>query len=355
MTWCFQREVDSVEVLELQDKDKGEWDKYVYDSPQATIFHLAGWKDVMEDTFGLRAHYLLAREGGQILGVLPLLYVRSRLSGHFLTSMPTAICAGNDETALALVERAKELVRVSGAKYLILRDSFRRWDVPDLVTQEDHCTLVARLCDDPDQIWQRLDRRVRQHVRRANQAKLEVMIGSEYSEALYPAYSRAMRDMGTPTLGLAFFRNVMSQFPAHFTTVMVGCDGEVLGGAYAALFKDTIYNTWGGMLRQSYRLRSSHIWYWETLRYGCENGFQWVDLGRSRFGSGTYAFKKHWLAEPRPLYEQCYLCGVSQPPPVGSVRADDLWYRVFMDAWRRLPLAMAEFLGPCMRKRMPFG
>ncbi|MFB0546503.1 MAG: GNAT family N-acetyltransferase [Anaerolineae bacterium] len=344
-----------MEVLELQDQDKGEWDKYVYDSPQATIFHLAGWKDVMEDTFGLRSHYLFAREGNQILGVLPLLYVKSRLSSHFFTSMPSAICARNDETARALVERAKELVKASGAKYLILRDSYRKWNLPDLVTNENHCTLVVKLCDDPEQIWRRLDRRVRQHTRKANRAGLEVVIGPDYLEALYPAYSRAMRDLGTPTLGLAFFRNMMRQFPAHFTTVVVRHDREALGGAFAAFFRDTIYNTWGGMLRQSFSLRSSHIWYWETLKYGCENGFQWIDLGRSQLDSGTYTFKKLWLSEPRPLYQQCYLNSVSQPPPVGSTRADDVQYRAFVRVWRHLPLSMTEFLGPCLRKRMPFG
>ncbi len=344
-----------MEVLELQDQGKEEWDKYVYDSAQATIFHLAGWKDVMEDTFGLRSHYLFASEGNRILGVLPLLHVKSRLSGHCFTSMPGAVCAQDEETARALVERAKELVRASGAQYLILRDSYRKWNLPDLVTNEDHCTLVVKLCDDPEQIWRRLDRRVRQHTKKAIKAKLEVMIGPDYLEALYPAYSRAMRDLGTPTLGPAFFRNVFRQFPAHFTMIMVRYNGQVLGGTFAAFFRDTIYTTWAGMLRQFYKLRTTHSLVWETLKYGCANGFQWLDLGRSAWDSGTYRFKKLWLSEPRPLYQQCYLNGVSQPPPVGSTRADDVQYRAFVGVWRHLPLSMTEFLGPRLRKRMPFG
>jgi len=344
-----------MEVLELQDQDKEEWDKYVYDSAQATMYHLAGWKDVMEDTFGLRSHYLFAKERDQILGVLPLLHIKSRLSGHFFTSMPGAVCAQDNETARALVERAKELVKASRADYLIMRDSYRKWNLPDLVTNEDHCTQAVELSDDPAQIWKRIDKGVRYQIRQAIKAKLEVVIGPEYLDDFYPAYSQAMRDLGTPTLGLAFFRNVMRQFPAHFTTIMVRHDRKAVAGWFAAFFKDTVYITWAGMLRQFYKLHSSHILYWETLKYGCENGFQWVDLGRSEWDSGTYTFKKHWLSEPRPLYQQCYLSGISQPPVVGGAREDDAKYRLFVRVWRRLPLSMTEFLGPWLRKRMPFG
>ncbi len=344
-----------MEVLELQDQGKEEWDKYVYDSAQATIFHLAGWKDVMEDTFGLRSHYLFASEGNRILGVLPLLHVKSRLSGHFFTSMPGAVCAQDEETARALVEQAKELVRASGAKYLILRDGHHKWCIPELVTNEDHCTLLVRLPKDLEEIWRGIKKRARQLTKKAIKDGVEVLTGPDSLDDFYPVYSQAMRDAGTPTLGLRFFRRVAAQFPAHFTLTTVRCGCQILGGGFMAPFKDTVYCTWGGMLRQFYNLRPNHLLYWETLKYGCENGFQWVDLGRSRWDSGTFVFKMNWGAEPRPLYQQYYLNGISQPPTVGSSMEADAQYRLFVKVWRRLPLSVTEALGPQLRKNMPFG
>ena len=344
-----------MEVLELQDQDKAEWDEYVYDSPQATLFHLAGWRDVMEDTFGLRSRYLFAREGDQILGVLPLLHVKSRLFGHLFTSMPGAICAQDEETANALVERAKRLVKANRADYLILRDSHHKWNSPDLVTNEDHCTLVVKLFDDPEQIWRAIKRGARRSTKKAVRAKLEVLNGPDYLDDFYPAYSQAMRDRGTPTLGLPFFENILSQFPTHFTIMIVCHDGQVLGGGFVAFFRDTLYCTWAGMLRQFYDLGTNYILYWEILKYGCENRFQWADLGRSEWDSGAFRFKRHWLGEPRPFYQQFYLNGISQPPAVGGSRAADAQYRVFVRVWTHLPLSMAEFLGPRLRKWMPLG
>lgn len=344
-----------MEVQELCERDTEAWDEYVYNAPGATIYHLAGWKDVMESTFGLRCHYLFACDDSQILGVLPLLCIKSRLSGCYFTSMPSAICAQNENVARALFDKAKELVMDQRSKYLLLRDSYRQWDLPGVVTSDVHCTLIAQIGADQEQMWKAIDRRVRQHTRKAIKANLEVVVGPEHLEEFYPPYSRAMQALGTPTLGLKFFRKVMEQFPEHFTSLLVRYEDEALGGALVACFKDRMYNTWGGMLRESFKLRSCHIWYWETLKYGQENGFRSVDLGRSEWNSGTFNFKKHWLSEPQPLYQQCFLNGIACSPAVGSQRANDPKYRAFVKIWQKLPPAATEVLGPQLRRRMPFG
>ncbi len=339
----------------MQEQDRADWDEYVRHSPQASVYHLSGWKDVMSGTFGLPAHYLFTREKAQITGILPLLHIDSRLSGHRFSSMPGALCAEDRESALALFERAMELVTAHGAKYLIMRDGRCKWDLPGVVTNEDHCTLVVRLPADPEQLWRQFDRRVRQATNKAIQADLEIVIGAEHLEVFYPVYSRSMRDLGTPTLGIEFFRNVLKQFPGHFTVFMVRRGSEILGGGLVAFFQGTVYNTWGGMLRSCYHLNPNYILYWKTLEYACQNHFDWVDLGRSGVDSGTYRFKKHWDGEPRPLYQQYYLNGIGHPPAVGSGRKADLKYRAFTGIWSRLPLAVTEFLGPFLRKRVPFG
>jgi FemAB-related protein (PEP-CTERM system-associated) len=344
-----------MQVLELAARDKANWDAFVHSSDQVMVYHLAGWKDVMEETFGMETCFLFAREGDQILGVLPLLRVRSLVSGRFLTSMPGGLCAQDGQAAAALLGRAKELVREHGAKYLILRDSLRKWEDPELHTNEDHVTLVVKLSPDTERVWRGIKKRARQLTNQAVRGGVEVMNGTDSFEELYPTYLRTMRDKGTPTLGLGFFRNIMSEFPDYFKFFVVRHDERILGGGFITPFKDTIYCTWGGMLREFYHLRPNHLLYWETLKYGSENGFQWLDFGRSLRDSGTFVFKKNWGAEPRPLYQQYYLNGITEPPAVGGSREDDAQYRLFTSAWRRLPLPLTEVLGPQLRKRMPFG
>lgn len=344
-----------MEVLELGAKDKANWDAFVRNSDQATVYHLAGWKDVMEETFGTETHFLFARENDEVLGVLPLIRVSSVVSGRFLTSMPGGMCARDDRSAAALLGRAKELVRAHGANYLILRDSLMRWDDPELRTNEEHVTMVVKLSPDTEQVWRGIKKRARQLTNKAVRVGVEITNGTGSFEESYPAYLRAMRDKGTPTLGIRFFRNIMSEFPDHFKFFVVRHDEQILGGGFVTPFKDTVHCTWGGMRREFYHLRPNHLLYWETLKYGAENGFQWLDFGRSKQDSGTYVFKKNWGAEPRPLYQQFYLNGITEPPALGASREDSAQYRLFTSGWRRLPLPLTEVLGPQLRKRMPFG
>lgn len=344
-----------IEVLELEDQDREAWDDYVTHSADATVFHLAGWRDVMRTSFGLRSHFLLARADGEIRGVLPLLHVRSRLAGHFLTSMPGALCAGDDETAGALVQRAEELVHSHGADYLILRDSHTRWDLPGLTTDESQCTLVVPLDGDSKEAWGNVNRHARRQTNKAKKAGLRVIRGFGALDDFYPAFSRAMRDLGTPTLGRRFFAVSAALFPRNLQLLTVSHQDDIYGGGIIAPFRDTVYCTWSGMLREHYDLYPNHLLFWEVLQYGIENGYHQVDLGRSEWDSGSFHFKRHWGAEAQPLYQQTYLNGRGRPPRVGNSLEEDAKYRYFVQIWRRLPLAVTEFIGPLLRRRMPFG
>jgi FemAB-related protein (PEP-CTERM system-associated) len=332
------------------------WDEFVNGTPESSFFHLSSWKKVMEDSFGLRCHYLSVMDGNELKGILPLVYVNSLLSGKYFTSLPGGICAKNEEVAQVLLEKAKQLVKSNKAKYLVLLDSEHKWEMPELVTTNDHVKFIFSLCDGPDEMWSRLGKRNRQKVRKAEKNNVDVMISQDHLEEFNRVYTLAMREKGTPVLGSSFFENMLKQFPENSRTIMVCKDCDMLGGWISAFFKDTIYIFWAGMLSEYYNLNTSHSIYWETMKYGCENGYQWLDIGRARINSGTYVYKSRWPAgETKPLYQQYFLNGIDQPPAVGGAREDNLTYQVFVKVWRRLPLRVTEILGPKLRKRMPFG
>jgi len=344
-----------MQVRELQDRDKVPWNDYVRRATHSNFFHLATWKDVLEQVFDSETHYLLAGNNGHVRGVLPLLRVKSVLSGHFLTSLPGGMCAEDEETAQALLDQAIQLVHSTGARYLILRDGQHKWSMPELQTNEDHVTFVIDLAPDLEQIRRGFKKRTRQLVNQAVKAGLEVTTGADRLDDFYPAYARAMRDIGTPTFGFEFFQSLVDRFPQDLTLQTLSLDQQVLGGGFVAPFKDTVFCTWAGVQREFYGLRPNHLLYWETIRYGNENGFRWVDLGRCKKDSGGFTFKKSWGGEPRPLYQQYYLNDIDEPPAIGQEMAEDAKYRAFVAIWQKLPLPVTEVMGPWLRKRMPFG
>jgi FemAB-related protein (PEP-CTERM system-associated) len=339
----------------MQDKDREAWDDFVCHADHSTFFHLSGWKNVLENALGLQTYFLFARERSRVLGVLPLIQVRSRLSGNYFTSLPGALCSQDETVAQGLVAHAKDLVCSEGAGYLILRDSYRKWDLPGLVTNSDHCTMLVQLSKDPKTILSKADHAVRKGVKKAQRIGLEIWTGMELMDIYYPVYSAAMRSKGTPTLGIKFFRSMAENFPEIFETVVVTYNGKILGGGFIAFFKDTVYNTWGGMLRKYYHLRSNYLLYWIILKNACEQGYRWLDMGRSTINSGNYEFKKQWVGQPQTLYQQFILNGRKALPAVGGRWEDDLKYRTFTGLWKHLPIPLVETLGPYLRKSMPFG
>ena len=86
-------------VSELTDQDRPAWDAYVTGSPHGLPFHLSGWKDVLFRTYRYETPYLLAREGDRIVGVMPLLVIRSFLVGNAVTTLPGGLCADNEDAA----------------------------------------------------------------------------------------------------------------------------------------------------------------------------------------------------------------------------------------------------------------
>lgn len=64
------------------------WDSFVEISGDASMSHLYGWKDVIEKSYGHRTFYLSAKEGEEVIGILPLVLIKSHIFGKQLVSMP---------------------------------------------------------------------------------------------------------------------------------------------------------------------------------------------------------------------------------------------------------------------------
>ena len=79
------------------------------------------------------------------------------------------------------------------------------------------------------------------------------------------------------------------------------------------------------------------------MRRACERGYRVFDYGRSKVGTGPYSFKKNWGFEPQPLSYEYRLYKRDAIPQNNPMNPK---YRAFIAVWRRLPLPVANTLGP---------
>src|SRR5450759_2568606 len=102
-----------------------DWDTFAAAQSGYTHFHRLRWRTVIERVFGHECVYLAARDAaGALVGVLPLVRVRSVVFGHYLVSMPFVNCGGPLGTEVgirALADEAVALARFDKVKLLEMR------------------------------------------------------------------------------------------------------------------------------------------------------------------------------------------------------------------------------------------
>jgi hypothetical protein len=90
--------------------------------------------------------------------------------------------------------------------------------------------------------------------------------------------------------------------------------------------------------------------YWTFLAYAADNGFKRFDFGRSSPGEGTWRFKEQWGAVPKPLFwYQFDKKGNPRARPM-TPGARSRSRMLAESVWCRLPVPVANLVGPKIRK-----
>ena len=322
------------------------WDRFVEDCPEASFFHRAGWRDVIKHSFGHDTYYLYAERAGEIVGVLPLVHIRSRLFGNSLIS--NAFCVAGGPVAHSAADRAE-----------LLAEAKRLADRLDVDFLECRCRLSEdgewqvrsdlyagfrrRIDPDPDKNLMMIPRKQRAMVRKAQTRGLVSEPDGDI-EQFYRIYATSVRNLGTPVFGIVYFRALKQTF-GDACEIMTISDrsGVPVSAVMSFIFRDEIIPYYGGGTSTARVLAANDFMYWEVMRRACESGCQWFDFGRSKIGAGAYNFKRNWGFEPVPIAYSYWLRRLDHLPEINPLNPK---YRNFIAAWKRLPLSLANLLGP---------
>ena len=333
--------------LAAQDKAvSARWDEFVFAHPQATFFHRSGWLRVIESVFGHKGFFLYAERGGAIEGVLPLAEIKSRLFGHAVTSLPFAVYGGvaalNDEAAAALEAEAEKIARGQGAEHLEYRNlgPTRHADWP---RQDLYVTFRKEILPDEEANMLAIPRKQRAMVRKGIKNELRAEIDANV-DRFFDLYADNVLRHGTPAMPKKYFQALLDEFgPDAEVLTVTTPDGKPLSTVLTFYFRDECLPYYAGDDEAARDLAANDFKYWELMRRACARGLKVFDYGRSKQGTGPYAFKKNWGFEPTPLrYEYC-LYKRSDVPQNNPANAK---YRLLIESWRRMPLAFANWLGP---------
>ena len=338
-------------IKTLDAHDVARWDAFVAVCPQASFFHRAGWKEVLERAFGHCGHFLYAERDGRIEGILPMAHVRSRLFGNYLGSTPFCVYGGvaadTPEAAAALEGEAVSLARRLGVDYLEFRHREARH--PDWPRKDDlYVTFRKQIDSDPQKNMLAIPRKQRAMVRKGIEAGLQGEI-DDGVERFYDAYSRSVHKLGTPVFAKKYFQILREVFAGDCEILTVTKDGQVVTSVLSFYFRDEVLPYYGGGSEAARQYKGNDFMYWDLMRRAAERGIRIFDYGRSKRGTGSYSFKKNWGFEPEPLHYEYQLIKARAVPDVNPLNPK---YRLFIGLWKRLPLAVTRMVGPHVVKNL---
>lgn len=338
-------------VAELGRGRESAWDAFVFAHPEATFFHRAAWRHVIERSFGHRTYYFCAERGGAIVGILPLVHVRSRLFGDSLVSTPFCVYGGPlavDEVARAVLDaRAETLARDLSVGALVYRS--RAQSRPDWAQQDQtYATFRKTLDPDPERNLLAIPRKQRAVVRQAIKYGLESRI-EPTPDAQFDLYALSLRNLGTPGFSRRYFRELCDAFGADCESLVVYHRGRAVSGVLSFYFREEVLPYYGGGAPVARALGAADYMYWDVMRRAALRGLRVFDFGRSKVGTGAYAFKKNWGFVPQPLVYEYYLPRGGAIPEINPLNPK---YQLFIALWKRLPLLLANALGPRLSRSL---
>jgi FemAB-related protein (PEP-CTERM system-associated) len=292
-------------------------------------------------------------DGEKVVGVLPIVFLKSKLFGKILSSMPFlnfgGVLGDNCEIEDFLIKEARNLLKQNEANYFEFRHTHKIASLNH--TQEHKVSMRVELQSDPEILWNGFHTKHRTAVRKALNQNFSIQRGTEnLLKDFYPLICRGWRDLGTPLYNISFFENIVTQLSNNFEIYVVYDDKKSIATAFNGLLNDSVEGMWTYALPEYRHKNLNYYLYWEMIRQSCIRGYRYFHLGRSSKDSGAVFFKKKWNAVPQQLYWQYLLPENTRPP---QLNVDNPKYRLAINIWKRLPIWLTRVIGPPIAKNIP--
>jgi len=340
-------------VKKLSEDMYPSWNNYVSRATAGSFFHLVDWKTMLERSFGYQPHYMYVEDNGVIRGVLPLFLVKNIFLRKTLCSVPFGVYGGvvadSPEAEVLLIQDAVERARQVKAAHIEFRHQHH--NACTFPAKDLYVIFQKEIFEDDEKNMSAIPRKQRRMIRQGIKFGLQSKVGGmEDLESFHHIYTTSLRNLGTPAFPVRWFRHLLEGFGEQCRILSVWYQERMVGAVMTFFFKEQVMPYYGGSLPEFWRNSVNDFMYWELMRYGAKGGYKVFDFGRSKKGTGSYEFKRHWGVEPVALPYQYYLPKGGELPNLSPTNPK---FQLGIGAWKRLPLPVANFIGPKIIRFFP--
>lgn len=303
----------SIDYEILNPLNDPEWDARLTPFAGRSSFYSRGWAMVLHEAYGYEPHYFAFKKEGVLCGILPMMEIRSALTGVRGVSLPFSdFCPplldsdiDTDFVLAVLFDHSRK----QGWKEV----EFRGGELPIQVVEPSGWYYRHRLTipESDDAFCTQLKHSTRSNIRKAQKSGLTVVRG--HSEELMDEFVRmnvlTRKRHGLPPQPRSFFRKVHEHIIAtkQGSIFVVRNGEESLSSLLCFECGETAFLKYAATRGSSLELRPNNILIWEIVRLYREEGLRILDFGRTDPNNeGLRRFKRGWgLEESVISYFRC--------------------------------------------------
>jgi FemAB-related protein (PEP-CTERM system-associated) len=163
----------------------------------------------------------------------------------------------------------------------------------------------------------------------------------------HAVYAESVRNLGTPVFPRALFGAVLDAFGEDADILTVLDRGTPVASVLSIYHRGAMMPYWGGGTAAARHLRANDAMYYALMNHARERGCTRFDFGRSKTNSGAFHFKRNWGFEAQPLAYAAWTASGAVPRDADPTSPR---YQAMIAAWKRLPLALANRVGPLISR-----
>jgi hypothetical protein len=229
-----------IEIATLRGADADTaWDEFLLGSPGGLIYHSTRYRDLLVDHLGCEAEYLMALEGGEIRGVMPLMW-SGEAGARVCNSLPFygshgGPIAAQPEAEARLIDAWNERAADTGTlAATMVANPFLDHDppVPEQGITEERISQATPLPAGAgeEEILALVDSSARRNVRKADRLGVEVAIDPDALADLHRLHAENMEAIGGRAKQASFFEAIPAHLRAgeEFDLWVARLDGDVI-------------------------------------------------------------------------------------------------------------------------------
>ena len=284
------------------------WDELLLRNNNCTIFHTSAWAKVLNEAYGHEPVYFSLIENGKFSALIPVMEVRSILTGRRGVSLPFSDY-GN--LILAPGMQLKDVISMvhpfgqqRGWKFFELRDA------NDLCSdiQPSSCFYghIAHLSPDEGKLFSSFRSSTKRNIQKAIQENVKTEISQSLGsiKEYYQLHCITRKWHGLPPQPFHFFKKIHEHIISRKMgfVILASYRKKIVAGAVYLHFDRTALYKYGASDRAYQHLRANNLIMWEAIKWYAQNGFKTFCFGRTEMNNtGLLQYKSGWGTRERMI------------------------------------------------------